>query len=104
MITPLTTCQREVFAVATGLSLTPKSQLTTPQADVQLTAADTQLLADHLAHAAMDAAMPPACNFATTGETTYSFLAIALDENLSVPGGDSTLIQRNGHLAWSGHF
>ena len=44
--------------VATGLSLPPKSQIITPQADVQLAAADVQLLADQLlAHDAVDAAM-----------------------------------------------
>ena len=64
------------FAVGAGLSLPPNFQLTTSQLAqvyVQLVATDTQVLADHLpAHAAMDAAMPPSCNFVTTRETLLS--------------------------------
>ena len=75
-----------------------KPQLTTPQADVQLTAADTQLLAHHLlAHAAM----PPSCNFATTGETAL-LSHCCLGRRWQSEPGDSTLTQSKGHLARSG--
>ena len=95
LITPLTPWQREVFAVAAGLSLPLK-----PQADVQLTAADTQLLTNHLlAHAAM----PPSCNFATTEDTVLLFHNYLGRKLLSEPADDSTLTQSKGRLARSGH-